>query len=74
VLSVKTLEPQLTGQAKERLSSSATADFVQRVARDSFVIWLNQHPEAGEQLAALIISIRLREDPIVKRQTPQFCE
>jgi topoisomerase-4 subunit B len=24
--------------------------------RNSFVIWLNQHTEAGEQLAALIVS------------------
>lgn len=56
VLSVKTLEPQFAGHGKDRLSSTEAAAFVQRVARDSFVIWLNHHPEAGERLAALIIS------------------
>jgi len=56
VLSVKMPEPQFAGQTKERLSSGETATFVQRVVRNSFVIWLNQHTEAGEQLAALIVS------------------
>ena len=56
VLSVKMLDPQFAGQTKERLSSRETATFVQGVVHDSFGLWLNQHPEAGEQVAALVIS------------------
>lgn len=56
VLSVKMHDPQFAGQTKERLSSRETATFVQGVVHDSFSLWLNQHPEAGEQVAALVIS------------------
>jgi topoisomerase-4 subunit B len=56
VLSVKMVEPQFASQTKERLSSSEIATFVQGVVRDSFGLWLNQHPEAGEHVAALVIS------------------
>jgi topoisomerase-4 subunit B len=56
VLSVKMLDPQFAGQTKERLSSRETATFVQGVVHDSFGLWLNQHPETGEQIAALVIS------------------
>jgi topoisomerase-4 subunit B len=56
VLSVKMLDPQFAGQTKERLSSRETATFVQGVVHDSFGLWLNQHPEAGEQVAALVIA------------------
>ena len=56
VLSVKMLDPQFAGQTKERLSSRETATFVQGVVHDSFGLWLNQHPETGERIAALVIS------------------
>ncbi|MDE0852928.1 MAG: DNA topoisomerase IV subunit B [Nevskia sp.] len=56
VLSVKMHDPQFAGQTKERLSSRETATFVQGVVHDSFGLWLNQHPETGEQIAALVIS------------------
>lgn len=56
VLSVKMQDPQFAGQTKERLSSRETAAFVQGVVHDSFGLWLNQHPEQGEQLAALVIA------------------
>ena len=56
VLSVKMLDPQFAGQTKERLSSRETATFVQGVVHDSFGLWLNQHPETGEQIAALVIA------------------
>jgi topoisomerase-4 subunit B len=56
VLSVKMHDPQFAGQTKERLSSRETAAFVQGVVHDSFSLWLNQHPEQGEQLAAYVIA------------------
>jgi topoisomerase-4 subunit B len=56
VLSVKMLEPQFSGQTKERLSSRETAAFVSGVVKDAFSLWLNQHTETGEQIAQLAIS------------------
>jgi topoisomerase-4 subunit B len=56
VLSVKMQDPQFAGQTKERLSSRETATFVAGVVHDSFSLWLNQHPEQGEQIAALVIA------------------
>ncbi|MBL6750848.1 MAG: DNA topoisomerase IV subunit B, partial [Nevskia sp.] len=71
VLSVKMLDPQFAGQTKERLSSRETATFVQGVVHDSFSLWLNQHPETGEQIAALVIanaSARLKQARQVVRK------
>ncbi len=56
VLSVKLLDPQFSGQTKERLSSRECAAFVSGVAKDAFSLWLNQHTEAGEQIADLAIN------------------
>ncbi|MCF6354347.1 MAG: DNA topoisomerase IV subunit B [Candidatus Polarisedimenticolaceae bacterium] len=56
VLSVKLLDPQFSGQTKERLSSRECAAFVSGVAKDAFGLWLNQHTEAGEQIADLAIN------------------
>ena len=56
VLSVKMLDPQFAGQTKERLSSRETAAFVQGVVHDSFSLWLNQHPQEGEQIAQWVIA------------------
>ncbi|OFW88572.1 MAG: DNA topoisomerase IV subunit B, partial [Acinetobacter sp. RIFCSPHIGHO2_12_41_5] len=56
VLSVKLLDPQFSGQTKERLSSRECASFVSGVVKDSFSIWLNQYVKEGEQIAELIIS------------------
>jgi len=55
ILSVKLLDPQFSGQTKERLSSRECAAFVSGVAKDAFSLWLNQHTEAGEQIAQLAI-------------------
>ncbi len=55
VLSVKMGEPQFSGQTKERLSSRECAPFVSGVVKDAFSLWLNQHPEMGEQVAELAI-------------------
>ena len=56
VLSVKMQDPQFAGQTKERLSSRETAAFVSGVVHDSFSLWLNQHPNEGEQIAQLVIA------------------
>ena len=49
VLSVKMEDPQFAGQTKERLGSRECAAFVSGVVKDSFALWLNQHPETGER-------------------------
>ncbi len=55
VLSVKIQDPQFAGQTKERLASRECAAFVSGVIKDAFGLWLNQHPEAGDQIAGLAI-------------------
>lgn len=56
VLSVKLEDPQFSGQTKERLSSRECVAFVSGVAKDSFSLWLNQHPAEGEKIAEVIIA------------------
>ncbi|HEX6999778.1 MAG TPA: DNA topoisomerase IV subunit B [Gammaproteobacteria bacterium] len=56
VLSVKMEEPQFSGQTKERLSSREIAGFVSGVVKDSFALWLNQHPETGDEIAELAVA------------------
>lgn len=55
VLSVKMSDPQFSGQTKERLSSRESAAFVSGIIKDALALWLNQHTEAGEQIAQLAI-------------------
>jgi topoisomerase-4 subunit B len=55
VLSTKLENPQFSGQTKERLSSRESAAFVAGVVKDKFSLWLNQHPETGDQIAQLAI-------------------
>jgi topoisomerase-4 subunit B len=56
LLSVKLAEPQFSGQTKERLSSRECAAFVSGVVADAFSLWLHQHVEMGERIAALAIA------------------
>lgn len=56
VLSAKLEDPQFSGQTKERLSSRESAAFVSGVIKDSFALWLNQHPETGDVIAQLAIT------------------
>ncbi len=56
VLSVKLEDPQFSGQTKERLSSRECVPFVLGVAKDSFSLWLNQHPQEGEKVAEIILA------------------
>ncbi len=55
ILSVKLMDPQFSGQTKERLSSRECAAFVSGIVRDAFGLWLNHHTEAGERIAWLAI-------------------
>ena len=48
-------DPQFSGQTKERLGSRQCASFVSGVVKDSFALWLNQHPETGDEIARLAI-------------------
>ncbi|WNB74792.1 DNA topoisomerase IV subunit B [Methylomonas koyamae] len=56
VLSVKLGDPQFSGQTKERLSSRECVTFVSGVAKDTFSLWLNQHPQEGEKIAEIILA------------------
>ena len=55
VLSIKILDPQFSGQTKERLSSRECASFVSGAVKDSFSLWLNQHTDIAEKIAELAI-------------------
>jgi topoisomerase-4 subunit B len=71
VLSVKTEEPQFSGQTKERLSSREVAAFVSGVVKDALAIWLNQHPETGDLIAQRAIAAaqsRLRASKKIVRK------
>ena len=56
VLSAKLVEPQFSGQTKERLNSREAATFISAAVKDSFSLWLSQHVEAGEKIAELAIT------------------
>jgi len=56
ILSAKLEDPQFSGQTKERLSSRECAVFISGVVKDHTVQWLNQHPETGDQLSAMVIA------------------
>ena len=71
VLSVKLEDPQFSGQTKERLSSRECVSFVSGVAKDTFSLWLNQHPDAGEKIAEITIQSaqkRLRSSKKIVRK------
>jgi len=55
ILSLKFQEPQFSGQTKERLSSREAAPIVQNIAKDTFSLWLNKHPDIGTRLAEMAI-------------------
>ncbi|MCW8987566.1 MAG: toprim domain-containing protein, partial [Gammaproteobacteria bacterium] len=56
ILSVKLLDPQFSGQTKERLSSRECSAFVSGIVKDSFTLWLSQNVEQAEQIAELAIN------------------
>ncbi|MGD8206577.1 MAG: DNA topoisomerase IV subunit B [Thiohalocapsa sp.] len=71
ILSVKLIDPQFSGQTKERLSSRECAAFVSGVVKDAFSLWLNQHVADAERIAELAIGAaqaRLRAGRKVTRK------
>ena len=56
ILSVKLEDPQFSGQTKERLGSRQCVAFISGTTKDSFSLWLNQHPDIGEKLTELVIA------------------
>jgi len=67
VLSVKMEDPQFAGQTKERLASRECAGFVAGVVKDGFSLWLNGHPEAGDEIAQLAIDNAQRRAKAAKK-------
>ncbi|MEM8593299.1 MAG: DNA topoisomerase IV subunit B [Pseudomonadota bacterium] len=56
VLSAKLLDPQFSGQTKERLSSRECAGMVTNMTRDAFSLWLNQHTEEADKIVEMAIA------------------
>jgi len=67
VLSVKMEDPQFSGQTKERLGSRECAGFVSGVAKDMLALWLNQHPESGDEIAQQAIASAQRRLKAAKK-------
>lgn len=55
VLSIKIPEPQFVGQTKERLNSRESASWVASTVSSQLSLYLNQHVEWGQQVAAIAI-------------------
>jgi topoisomerase-4 subunit B len=56
ILSLKMLDPQFSGQTKERLSSRQAVPFISSVVKDAFSLWLNQNIADGEAIAEIVIN------------------
>ncbi len=67
ILSAKLEDPQFSGQTKERLSSRESAAFITGVIKDSFALWLNQHPESGDAIAQLAIQKAQKRQKAAKK-------
>ena len=55
VASVRMLDPQFAAQTKDKLTSREGVRLVERMVRDPFEIWLNQHVAEGKAIADLAI-------------------
>jgi topoisomerase-4 subunit B len=55
ILSAKLSDLQFSGQTKERLSSRECTAFIASVVQDAFSHWLNQNPEAAQNLCEMAI-------------------
>ncbi len=72
VLSAMMQEPQFSGQTKERLSSREATTFISSATKDSFSLWLNEHPTDGTKIAEGAIAQaqeRIQSSKKVKRKT-----
>jgi len=67
VLSAKLVDPQFSGQTKERLSSRNSAAFISGVAKDAFSLYLNEHAQDGDRLAELAIGNAQRRVQAAKK-------
>ena len=71
ILSAKLVDPQFSGQTKEKLSSRQSAVFISGVVKDAFGLWLNQHTDEALQIAEMCINnaqSRMREGKKVARK------
>ncbi|MCB1692121.1 MAG: DNA topoisomerase IV subunit B [Pseudomonadales bacterium] len=71
VLSAKMVDPQFSGQTKERLNSRQAVSFISGVVKDAFSLWLNQNVKEAERIAELAIEsaqARLRAGKRVERK------
>lgn len=71
ILSAKMIDPQFSGQTKEKLSSRQSAVFIGGVVKDAFGLWLNQHTDEALQIAEMCINnaqSRMREGKKVERK------
>jgi len=71
ILSAKLVDPQFSGQTKEKLSSRQSAVFISGVVKDAFGLWLNQHTDEALQIAEMCIDnaqSRMREGKKVARK------
>jgi len=74
VVSFKLHDPQFSGQTKERLASRRAAPFVSGIVKDALSLWLNQHAQAGEEIAQLAIARageRHRKAKVVRKRETQ---
>lgn len=60
VLSLKIQDPQFSGQTKERLTSRQSTTFVAGIVKDTFSLWLHEHPKVGECISEFIIQNALK--------------
>ena len=67
IVSYKMSEPQFAGQTKERLSSRNAAGFVSSALKDAFSLFLNQHPEIGDQIAEHVVNNAQRRQKASKK-------
>ena len=69
ILSLKMQEPQFAGQTKQRLGSRQAAVIVASHIKDMFSVWLNQHVDAGRQLAEMAIANAQARLKVAKKVT-----
>jgi topoisomerase-4 subunit B len=69
ILSFKMHDPQFSGQTKERLSSRRAGSAVSSFIKDSFSLFLNQHPEVGSAIAESVIDNARKRQNSAKKIT-----
>lgn len=67
VLSLKMIEPQFSGQTKDRLSSRDCINFIAIHVKDAFSLWLNQNIETANQIFEVSISRSRKRLKVNKR-------